>query len=138
MAGARTARRHLARRGAVTRRNSTGRTLFILNDPPYGGERTYNALRLAGALSKRDGEELRVFLMGDAASAAKRGQIVPSGYYNVENMLRAVSKRAEVGVCGTCMDARGLAETDLAEGARRSTLEQLTDWTQWAERVLTF
>lgn len=27
-------------------------TLFILNDPPYGTERSYNALRLAAALSK--------------------------------------------------------------------------------------
>ncbi len=24
------------------------KTLFILNDPPYGTERSYNALRLAG------------------------------------------------------------------------------------------
>lgn len=34
-----------------------GKTLFILNDPPYGTERSYNALRLAGALSKRGNEE---------------------------------------------------------------------------------
>jgi uncharacterized protein involved in oxidation of intracellular sulfur len=115
------------------------RTLFILNDPPYGTERTYNGLRLAGAMSKREGEQVRVFLIGDAASAAKRGQHVPNGYYNVENMLHAVAKRGgESGVCGTCMDARGLTDADLAEGAHRSTLEQLTDWTQWAERVLVF
>lgn len=114
-------------------------TLFILNDPPYGTERTYNGLRLAGALSKREGEEIRVFLMGDAASAAKRGQQTPNGYYNVEKMLLVVSKHgAEIGVCGTCMDARGLTEADLAEGTHRSTLEKLTDWTQWAERVLVF
>ena len=31
--------------------------LFILNDPPYSTERDYNALRLAGAVSKREGEE---------------------------------------------------------------------------------
>lgn len=30
------------------------KTLFVLNDPPYGTERTYNGLRLAGALAKRD------------------------------------------------------------------------------------
>ena len=29
------------------------KTLFILNDPPYGTERSYNALRLAGSLSAR-------------------------------------------------------------------------------------
>jgi uncharacterized protein involved in oxidation of intracellular sulfur len=36
------------------------------------------------------------------------------------------------------MDARGLADADLTAGARRGTLEQLTDWTIWANQVLTF
>ena len=35
------------------------KTLFILNDPPYGTERSYNALRLAGSLSKREGEQVK-------------------------------------------------------------------------------
>lgn len=115
------------------------RTLLILNDPPYGTERSYNGLRLAGALSKREGEEVRVFLMGDASACAKRGQQTPNGYYNLERMLKAVTTRGgKVGVCGSCMDARGLAEAELAEGCLRSTLEELTDWTLWAEKVLVF
>ncbi len=115
------------------------RTLFILNDPPYGTERSYNALRLAGALTKRDGEEVKIFLVGDAASCAKAHQKVPPGYYNVEVMLHGATKHgAEIGVCGTCMDARGITEAELAEGARRGTLEQLTDWTRWAEKTLVF
>jgi hypothetical protein len=36
-------------------------TLFILNEAPYGSERSYNALRLAGALGAREGQEVRVF-----------------------------------------------------------------------------
>jgi len=36
-------------------------TLFIQNDPPYGTERSYNALRLAGALSKGGAEKILVF-----------------------------------------------------------------------------
>jgi uncharacterized protein involved in oxidation of intracellular sulfur len=115
------------------------KTLFILNDPPYGTERGYNALRIAGAIAKREGEEVKVFLMGDGASCAKGGQKVPQGYYNLELMLRSVAKRsAEIGVCGTCMDARGITEGELCEGARRSTLEQLADWTLWAEKTLVF
>jgi uncharacterized protein involved in oxidation of intracellular sulfur len=115
------------------------KTLFILNDPPYGTERSYNALRLAGALSKREGEEVKLFLVGDAASCAKAHQKVPQGYYNVEVMLRGAAKHgAELGVCGTCMDARGITDAELAEGAKRSTLEQLADWTQWAEKALVF
>jgi uncharacterized protein involved in oxidation of intracellular sulfur len=115
------------------------KTLLILNDPPYGTERSYNALRLAGALSKRDGEAVKLFLIGDAASCAKAHQQVPPGYYNVERMLRGAGKRgAEIGVCGTCMDARGIADADLAEATRRSTLEELADWTVWADKVLVF
>jgi len=115
------------------------RTLFILNDPPYGTERSYNGLRLAGALSTRDGEQVKLFLIGDAASCAKARQKVPQGYYNIEVMLRTVAKHGgEIGVCGTCMDARGVTETELAEGTRRSTLEQLTEWTQWADKTLVF
>lgn len=114
-------------------------TLFILNDAPYGTERSYNALRLAGALSKREGEAVKAFLIGDAAACAKAHQHVPSGYYNVELMLQAIHRNgAEIGVCGTCMDARGITVGELAAGTGRSTLEQLTDWTVWADKTLVF
>jgi hypothetical protein len=40
------------------------KSLFIVNDPPYGTERVYNALRLAHALIKRDASmQVTVFLM---------------------------------------------------------------------------
>ncbi|MDJ0924584.1 MAG: DsrE family protein [Acidimicrobiia bacterium] len=114
-------------------------TLFILNDPPYGTERSYNGLRLAISLVKRDGERVRVFLIGDAASCAKEGQQVPQGYYNLELMLRAIFRRGgEIGVCGTCMDARGMGDEELADGCHRSTMDELTNWTQESERVLVF
>jgi uncharacterized protein involved in oxidation of intracellular sulfur len=114
-------------------------TLFILNDAPYGTERSYNGLRLATALAKKDGETVRVFLMGDAAACARSGQKVPTGYYNAGDMLTMVGrKNAEIGVCGTCMDARGLDDANLVEGAKRGTLAQLTEWTAAADKVLVF
>jgi uncharacterized protein involved in oxidation of intracellular sulfur len=115
------------------------KTLFILNDAPYGSERSYNGLRLAGSLSKAEGEEVKLFLMGDAASCAKRGQKVPEGFYNIQLMLgRVMRNKGEVGVCGTCMDARGITDPELADGTRRSTLAELTSWTQWADKVMVF
>jgi uncharacterized protein involved in oxidation of intracellular sulfur len=54
------------------------KTLFIINDPPYGTERLYNGLRLAHALIKHD-QEVIVFLMSDAVIAAKTGQKTPDG-----------------------------------------------------------
>jgi len=117
----------------------THSTLVILNDPPYGTERSYNGLRLAGSLAKREGEDVRVFLLGDAASCAKSGQSLPQGYYNIEVMLQSVARwGGEIGVCGTCMDARGINDTELSKGCQRSSLEELTDWTQTADRVLVF
>lgn len=115
------------------------KTLFILNDAPYGTERSYNALRLAGSLSKRDGEEVKVFLIGDASSCAKQNQKVPTGYYNVEVMLRNVGRHGgEIGVCGSCMDARGIDDSELMDTSRRSSLDELTNWMQWAERTAVF
>ena len=85
------------------------KTLFILNEQPYGGERSYNGLRMALALLKTPAEEVRIFLMGDAAACAKQGQKVPQGYYNIADMLSMVARRGgNIAVCGTCMDARGI------------------------------
>ena len=115
------------------------RTLFILNDPPYGTERSYNALRLAGSLVKAEGEEIRMFMLGDAASCAKSGQKVPEGFYNIQLMLNRVTRGGgQVGVCGTCMEARGISEAELIEGTQKSSLPELAAWTQWADKVLVF
>jgi sulfur relay (sulfurtransferase) complex TusBCD TusD component (DsrE family) len=65
--------------------------LFILNDPPYGTERSYNGLRLALSLGKEEDVEIFVFLMGDAASCAVSGQNTPRGYYSLERMLKGSS-----------------------------------------------
>jgi uncharacterized protein involved in oxidation of intracellular sulfur len=113
--------------------------LVLVNDPPYGTERAYNALRLAGSLAKREEADVRVFLMGDAVGCAMAGQVLPNGYYHLDRMLGSALKHgARVGLCGTCMDARGIDESEIVEGARRSSLEELTDWTLWADKVVTF
>ena len=116
--------------------------LFILNEAPYGGERTYNALRLARQMLKSVGEnghEVKIFLMGDAVSATKAGQKVPQGYYNAGDLLGMAGRAgAEVSVCGTCIDARGIAATDLVEPASRGTMEILGAWTAWADKVMVF
>ncbi len=115
-----------------------GTTLLILNEAPYGTEHSYNGLRVAGAIAKK-GEKVRVFLIGDAAACAKSGQKVPKGYYNVERMIKNVIRRdAEVGVCGSCIDARGIGEEELIEGAHRSSMDELAEWTLDADRVISF
>ena len=114
--------------------------LFILNDPPYGTERTYNGLRLALDLSKNDQSvEVTVFLMADAVAAAKKGQKTAEGYYNVERMLtRFATGNHKILLCGTCMDARGLTEGELVNCATRSSMAELAQNTVAADKVLVF
>jgi uncharacterized protein involved in oxidation of intracellular sulfur len=116
------------------------KALLIFNDPPYGNERVYNALRLAHALLKRQpSPELTVFLMADAVVAAKAQQKTPDGYYNVERMLRRVmSSKGLVLLCGTCMDARGMSDAELIDGVRRSTMDELASAIAEADKVLVF
>jgi uncharacterized protein involved in oxidation of intracellular sulfur len=63
------------------------KTLFILNAPPYGTERSFNGRRLAKALAGK-GAEVTVFLRADAVACAKTGQKVSQGYYNLELMVK--------------------------------------------------
>lgn len=115
------------------------KVLLTLNEGPYGSERTYNGLRLAGALAQKDGIEVKVFLVGEGASAAKKGQKVPQGFYNVETMIGSVLRHGgTVGVCGSCMEARGLTDAELVEGTRRSSLEEWASWTAQADKTLVF
>lgn len=113
--------------------------LLILNDAPYGSERSYNGLRLAGALAKEDGMAVSVFLIGDAVACAVAGQTTPAGYYNIERMLKPLAaKGAKIGVRGSCMDARGIKPESLVEGAQRSSMGELRIWTEQADNVLVF
>jgi uncharacterized protein involved in oxidation of intracellular sulfur len=67
------------------------------------------------------------------------GQRTPNGYYNLEWLLSAAARHgAEIGLCGSCMDARGVDDGALVEAARRSSLDELADWTLWAEKVVSF
>lgn len=113
--------------------------LIILNDPPYGTERSYDGLRLTLALAKTEGTELRLFLMADAVACAKPGQKTAEGYYNLERMLRGLAaKKIPLGACGTCLDARGMTDADLLAGVHRSSMAELATWTLWADKVVTF
>ena len=116
------------------------RHLLILNDPPYGTERSFNGLRMAHALAKHDPDgTVTIFLMADALACAKAGQKTPEGFYNVERMLgRVLSAGGKVLLCGTCMDACGLAADDIITGAARSTMDELAETTLAADKVLVF
>lgn len=114
-------------------------TLMIINGSAYGLDSTYNAVRLAANLAKRDGVQLTVFLMGDGVTAAIAGQSSPDGYYKLDRMLGSVPRHGgRVLCCGTCLDARGITTAMLIRDASRSSMDQLGDHTLAADKVLVF
>ena len=61
------------------------------------------------------------------------------GYYNLERMLKVLkSKGAQIGVCGTCMDGRGIKTEILTEGTHRSSMDELSTWRAAADKILVF
>jgi len=114
--------------------------LILINDAPYGTEKAYNAFRLAMQIQKDHPEnEVRIFLMADAATCALPNQNTPNGYYNIERMLKSVlNKGGQVKICGTCADARGMKNLQMIEGVEMSTMIELTKWTVEADKVITF
>lgn len=114
--------------------------LFIVNDAPYGSEKMYNALRLAHQINKDAPDTgVRLFLMADAVAAALPAQKTPDGYYNISRMLKLLlNNRAEVKLCGSCVDARGMRELPLLEGVAIRNMQELAAWTLTSDRVLVF
>lgn len=114
--------------------------LIVINDAPYGTEKAYNGLRLANQLGKEHEDvEVRIFLMADAVFCAIPEQQTPNGYYNIERMLKvALKKGAQVKLCGSCADARGLKNLSLLEGTEISTMAEFTNWVVDSDKVITF
>ncbi|MGB5446992.1 MAG: DsrE family protein [Psychromonas sp.] len=114
--------------------------LFILNEGPYGSEKTFNALRLALNIKEEyaDQVSINIFLMSDSVTATLANQRPAEGY-NIEQMLEILlAQGATLKLCKTCVDARGISEPQLIEGAKISTLIELSQWTMSADKVLTF
>jgi len=112
--------------------------LIVLNDAPYGTEKSYNGLRLAIALQARD-NKVNVFLMADAVFCGVPRQETPPGHYNVEEMLgRVIAKGGRVAACGSCMKARGLTTEGLIKGVEHGSMTLLSEWTEKCGRIHSF
>jgi len=112
--------------------------LIVLNEAPYGTEKSYNGLRLAIALQARD-NKVNVFLMADAAFCGIPNQATPQGYYNITEMLeRVLAKGGRVAACGSCMKARGLSVETLVKGVEQGSMALLSEWTEKCDKVHSF
>ena len=113
--------------------------LFILNDPPYGGERSYNALRTATVLSRHASYYVRVVLLGAAiACAQERGQD-ETPRYDTLALLRAISAHGgEICACDSCIEGGRIDRDSLVRTCRCCALEELTGWIGQPDRLLVF
>jgi uncharacterized protein involved in oxidation of intracellular sulfur len=56
----------------------------------------------------------------------------------MESMLKRVGVKGAVSLCGTCMDARGMTDDDIMDGAKRRTTDELAEATLAADKVMVF
>lgn len=115
--------------------------LIIFNREPYDNtDVTWNALRLADTLRK-NGQEVRIFLMNDSVDMARDVCKAPDGYdQDLSQMLKdLIACEVPVKVCGTCMARCGIYKNHpYFKGAEKSTMQTLAKWIVECDKVLTF
>ncbi len=117
------------------------KVLIIFNREPYDNtDVTWNGLRLAETLRKQ-GAEVRIFLMNDSVDMARDVCKPPVGYdQDLSQMLRdLIVNGVPVKVCGTCMSRCGIHKNHpYFDGAEKSTMIALSEWVMDSDKVLTF
>ncbi|UAY78245.1 DsrE family protein [Pasteurella canis] len=114
--------------------------LFIIHAAPYGNEAFFSALRLALQLQDQyqRSVDLKIFLMSDAVTGGLAKQNPTEGYHLQQALEILTAQGAQVKLCKTCTQARGMTHLPLAEGIEIGTLAELADWTFEADKVLNF
>jgi uncharacterized protein involved in oxidation of intracellular sulfur len=113
--------------------------LITLNASPYGSERTLSGLRLGLAMTGSEAKpQLRIFMLSDAVVTGLTGQIVSNGASLGEMVQELLEAGAEISVCRTCMQARGISEVDLIQGVRVGTMPELADLTLASDKIISF
>lgn len=113
--------------------------LIVLNASPYGSERTLSALRLALALSQHDTPPaLHLFMLSDAVVTALAGQNAGNGAALGDMLQELLDAGADLRICRTCANARGIGQSALIAGIRIGTMPELAELTLAADKVLSF
>ena len=115
--------------------------LFIFNNEPYNGtDITWNGLRLAKNLFEK-GDEVRIFLMNDSVDLARDCNKKPDNYDNdlVAMLKEMYQNGVKLKVCGTCQARCGVYKNEpYFDPNIKSTMNDLAQWVQDSDKVLTF
>jgi uncharacterized protein involved in oxidation of intracellular sulfur len=90
---------------------------------------------------RKNGKEVRIFLMNDSVDMARDVCKPPQNYdQDLSQMLKdLIVNGVTVKVCGTCMARCGIYKNHpYFEGAEKSTMGELADWVTDSDKVLTF
>lgn len=113
--------------------------LFILNEPPDVGGRSYNGLRIAAVLSRHASYYVRVILLGAAIACAQKGARDGTPRCDTLPLLRAISAHGgEICACDSCVQGVSIDHDSLVGTCRCCALEELTGWIGQADRLLVF
>ena len=111
--------------------------LIFLSDSPFQHESVDNALELSEAALEK-GHEVNIFLMMDGiynpinSQSGKPFQMTP-----VSERLESLMRRGvRISSCRVCMELRGVALEDLAEGADMGGIFDLSEMVEESDVIL--
>jgi len=108
---------------------------IVIGDGAYTKERPYTMLRFAYTALLEE-HKVNIFLVEDGIFVGKKNQN-PSTYDNIANWMKdVISEGANVKACGMCMKARGMAEDELMDGIKKTTMNGLVEMCEEADNVL--
>ena len=113
---------------------------FYRNDSTYSGEKTFNAVRFAINMKEEHSKDvnIKLFCFSDAILCGIAGQN-PNEGFNIQQLIDILAAQgAEIKLCTSCVKARGLLDAKLIDGVTLGTLDDVSEWTLWADKVLTF
>ena len=83
--------------------------------------------------------DLSLFMMSDAVTVGLPNQTALEAGGGLQQMLiELVEHGAQIKLCRTCAQARGIVDLELIPGVAIGTLPELGEWTLAADKVITF
>ena len=114
-----------------------GTFTVVISESPYGREKPYTALRFALS-SLVDEHNVNLFLVQDGVFVGLKEQ-APKQYPNHFELLETfLEEGGKLRVCGVCINARGVSQEDLIDGAEVVGMHEFVDWVAESGNVLMF
>jgi len=113
-------------------------TIIIQNAPYKEDNKAWHGLRFAGA-ALAEGMTVRVHLLDDGVQVGSRGQEVPEGKTNLEELLKEfMDYGLEVKACGMALGDCAMDEGSMIAGVDKGSMKSLAGWVSESDVVLTF